>query len=367
MRKNQSKYASRNYPNLYRYPNSAFWVFRKFSAQKHREFRCSTKESKNEARAYKFGLDAYNKWLGFLATPGRPVTISDIGNLILEEKRNTAELYEKESGRRDQTYRSAKNQIKNHIVQNYGHLRPEQFTLSKWEERILDQRKRNPKHKMFNERKHLIMIQQRAVRDGYLANVPKYRNPDPKPEAGTYLKDDTIHILLRCASRMTKLLLFIMWKQGARPGEILQYEWEMIHFDEGEHGSIHIPGRITKTRRSREIPLNSSVSRILRWLKDRSKSSFLFPSPAYLNSPMTEYKTGWNTAKRKANKLIENRKLKVQKVKGTTYALRDTFVTNCAKRGVNILFVAKFIDSSVKMLERHYLVTEREAMQGVAG
>lgn len=367
MRKNRSKYASKNYPNLYRYPDSPYWIFRKWSSQKRQEFEFSTKEAKNEARAYRIGRDAFDEWLGRLAPTSRNVTIRDIARAMLEEKAKRAEQHEKKTGRADETYRSFRNQTVNHLVPAIGHLRPEQATPARWESVILERRQRHPDCKLFNLRKTLNMIQRRAKQEGLLTEIPKYRNPDPKPEGAKYLKDEAVRLLIRAASRTTKLLILIMWKQGARPGEVLQYRWDMIRWDEGEMGMIHIPGAITKTRRPRAIPMNSKVSRILRWLAPRSESPFLFPSPTSDSKPMREYKTGWNGAIRRANKILLHRRMKLAPIKGSPYVLRDTWAFNCAKRNVNIIFAAKYADTSVKMLEKHYVSAEREAMEVVAG
>lgn len=367
MRKNRSKFASKNYPNLYRLPESTYWQFRKWSSQKGAGFRFSTKESKNEAKAYKIGLAAYDAWLGRLAPSGRPVLIRDLAKAILFEKEDRADQYESKTGRTDETYRSFKTQVVKHLVPAIGHLRPEQVTPARWESVITERRRRHPDCKLFNLRKCLIMIQNRAKEEGLITEIPKYRNPDPKPEGAKYLKDEAVRLMIRCASRATKLLMLIMWKQGARPGEVLQYEWDMLHWDEGKTGTLHIPARITKTRRHRVIPLNSSVSRVLRWLQPRAESKFLFPSPTSDTKPQLGYMTGWRTAVRRANERIEKRKMALPRIAGSPYVLRDTFVSNAARRNVNIIYCAKYIDSSVSMIERFYVAAERDAFTEIAG
>lgn len=222
MRKNRSRFASKNYPNLYRLPESPYWQFRKWSSQKGAGFRFSTKESKNEAKAYKIGLAAYDAWLGRLAPSGRPVLIRDLAKAILFEKEDRADQYESKTGRTDETFRSYKTQVVKHLVPAIGHLRPDQVTPARWESVITERRRRHPDCKLFNLRKCLIMIQNRAKEEGLITEIPKYRNPDPKPEGAKYLKDEAVRLLVRCASRATKLLMLIMWKQGARPWEVIK-------------------------------------------------------------------------------------------------------------------------------------------------
>jgi hypothetical protein len=48
------------------------------------------------------------------------------------------------------------------------------------------------------------------------------------------------------------------------------------------------------------------------------------------------------------------------------YDLRHTWVTNQAKRGISVVFTAKYADTSVMMINNIYAKAEPGAMQEVA-
>ena len=143
----------------------------------------------------------------------------------------------------------------------------------------------------------------------------------------------------------------------------------MINWREGEFGVISIPARITKTRRARTIPLHSVIAGKLRERQKSSKSIYVFPSPDTQKGKdfhMVEYRHAWEGALERAQKLAREGKPKPKEITHCViYDLRRTFVTNCAKRGKPILWVAKYIDSSTTMLEKFYAKTQHEALQGV--
>jgi integrase len=344
MRKNRSKYASAKYQNLYRYPKSPCWVFRKYSRERRREFVFSTGEEKNEAAAYRIGLAAFEKWIGASFPAGREPIFRDLAKVVLANKQGT----------KPATFRSAQNQIGNHLIPAFGHFRLDQVTQLQWQSWVAAERARRPMKKFYNARKHLLEILRRAYEEGFIKRVPKLSNPDPKTSGGKYLTDLQVEAILSSASPDTRMLATIVWRMGARPGEAIQWEWGMIRWDEGKHGSIEIPGRITKTGRARTIPLNPEVAELLRRRQVGSESRFIFPSPRE-DRPAREYKTGWRTACRKAG------------VVANLYWLRHTFITTCAKRGVSIVFTARYCDTSVAMIDQIYAKAIPEAMNQVAG
>jgi integrase len=352
-RKNESKYRSKNYPNLYRYPTSPYWVFRKYSSQKGKEFVFPTGEAKNEAKAYKLGVEAYNKWLGQLHISGRVPLIRDIAEAVLESK----------ARRKPHTARTVRNQIRNHIIPEFGHLRPDQITQLRWEQYDADSRGRTYKKdngvtykrtKLYNTRKALIEILRKAKGMGLIRDVPELLNNDAPAAGPEYLSNHTVRKILHEASPAIKLLAFIMWKQGARPGEVLQYRWDMIRWDDGPHGKIRIPGEITKTNRPRTIPLNSRVSRVLRYLHQRRESPYLFPSSLGPDRHQTHYRWGWDRTCVRAE------------VKATIYNLRDTFISNSLMRGLSSTFIAKYCDTSAHMIDKKYAVAVDQVMERVA-
>lgn len=371
MRKNRSEFASKTYPNLYWYEGKyRSWCFRKYSAEKKAEFFCVTGEAKNESKAYKEGVRRFDEWLSKDTEPGGDITFGQYARVLLNRKLARSEEELAAGSKRTSKYAIEK------LIKAFGYLRLDQVNEDRWELYCSNELRQKPQ-KMFNRLKELKEVLRRAHRNGLIPRLPDLKNPDTASAPPKRLSRKTIRALLRAAHPRTRLLIYIMWRQGARPGEIIQYRWDMVHWDEGDNGYIHIPAKITKTRRARAIPLNSRVARVLRWmLKNADRfdpkkakgerrrtmtwiqnsvaSPYLFPATTG-RGHILEYKRGWESAKTEAD------------VDAIPYNLRDTFITDCAIRGMSILFTAKYCDTSVKMIERHYAMAEQSAMQKVAG
>jgi site-specific recombinase XerD len=354
---------SKKYPNLHKLSWTPNWVFRKYSSEKHQEFVASTgvlAEEKNAAKAYKIGVEKFDDWLKSYLPSGRQILIRDIGRAVLSTKES------KKGGIRGAQYRSAQNQINNHIIPEFGHLRPDQVTSIRWQHYDTQERARvrhnakgkelPPRKALFNTRKFLIEIMRRAFDEGLIKRIPEFQNNDPEPAEPRYLRRKEIRKFLHAASPGTKLLAFIMWKQGPRPSEACQYRYSMIDFEEGPSGVIRIPGEITKNGKPRTIPLNSRVSRVLKREKRRSTTDCIFPSPTDPDRPISEYKTGFETAFAKAG--IKN---------AIPYNFRDTAITDMLRRGKSPTFIGKYVQNSAVIIEGRYAVAVREEMEGVAG
>lgn len=364
MNEHKSQYASNKYPNLYRYPDKPYWIFRKYCSEKRKEFFRSTGVADSEAEAYRVGLKMFNEWLGTrLDQSGREMVIRDIARVVLAGKEE----------KRDNTYRSAKNQLENHVLPAFGHLKPSQVTPLKWNHYDAEERRKGKRSKLFNTRKALLEVLNRAKEEGLIQTVPKLKNHDGEPRQGKYLDDTIVRGILKAASPDTQLLIEIMYRMGARPGEVIQYEWDMIRWEENKHGKIYIPGRITKTGRSRDIPLNSRISELLKARHGEKESKFIFPSPVYRDRPISEYKTGWKAACRRyvcpkvCGKECTKEKCYDHDLDLNIYDLRHTWVTNQAKRGISVVFTAKYADTSIAMIQTIYAKAESGAMEDTAG
>jgi integrase len=344
-----SRFASKKYPNLYRLPSSKNWVFRKYSKTKGKEFYHSTGESKSEANAYAIGLAAYHEWLGLKDSGKENPRFDAYVDEMLARK-----LALPDADFSPNSKRSFRNSIM-HLRGAFGHLRLDQVDEDRWEEFYSESLQLKPGQKFFNRRKTLIEVMRKAQRDGFIKRLPEFKNPDPETNAGQYLSDETVEKILAAAAPQTRLLIEIMWRQGARPGEVLQYRWDMIRWNEGKHGAIHIPPQITKTRRDRTIPLNPRVAQLLRAAQSQATSPYVFPSPKAPSLPMASYKTAWNAACRRAG------------VTADIYDLRRTFISNQAKKGSPIVYVAKYVDSSVTMIERFYAKVNLDVFGGISG
>ncbi len=385
----RSKYGSKQYPNLYRYPDSQNWVFKKYSSEKvwakivngkpvemrGREFRCSTGESRNAALAYKIGLEKYNAWLGRsiveeVAESGQILTFGAFAGEILDKKLARPDVvFSKNSKRRTSADYG-------YLIKHFGHLRVDQMTPDRWQEHVDSELKLKPQ-KFYNRRKALMEIMLKAdaqgilPREGMTAHELEERlafhNPDAAEDHGDYLEPADVRAALREASRektkepekravlTIKLLTFWMWRMGARPSEILQYRWDMIRFKEGPHGKIYIPAAITKTRRARVINLNSRVSRYLKLRKKSAKSPWIFPAkdPA---EHIVEYRAEWDRIAAGAGLGA-----------ATIYWLRGSFITDALSRGYTSIDIGRYCDTSPKMIEKRYAKSRKSVMEDLAG
>lgn len=337
---------AKNYPNLHKVKWSPNWVYRKYSGAKRAEFCASTglvAIEANAPKAYRIGVQKFDHWLGVHLSHGRQPLLRDIARVVLASKQS----------KKRATYLVARNQINNHILPAFGHLRPEQITPLRLSQYESEQRDKGDRTSLFNTRKILMEMLKRAQEEGLIRTVPRWKVSDPEAEAPRFIQPEEFRRIRRQMQGPEKLIAFIIWHQGARPREVLQYRWEMIHWG-GDGGTrIAIPASITKTGRTRTIPLNSRVERALRMM--RQKSGPLFPGRKDPDAPRAVYDREWAKA------------MEALGLDYSVYNLRDTWITRKLMEGMGAPFVARYIDSSVSMIDRKYAVPVPEMMKRVAG
>lgn len=381
---------SKHYENLFLNEASEIWQYRKWSSEKGREFFQSTKvrntDPRAEGRAYKIGLELFNKWIGNLAEEDGTILFRKFATSYLDRKltdpkiadatkirfRGELEASLAPSGRKEQT--------RPRLLDLLGHLPLNRVNSDAWERVVAQIGREFPDFKFFNMRKALMEILRDAYAKRLIDRVPELELRDAEAAPPRELTREEIRRLFTAThfvplvrgrgktlvprkdaqgrpvrrKQWIKLLMLIIWKQGARPGEILQYEWSMVHFDAAKGGKLTIPGRITKTRRSRQIVMNPQVARVLRFLRDKNpEGAFLFPS-GQPGKPRKAYQKRWEDVCRRAG------------LDAQIYWFRDTFVTRKLKQGAATIFIAKYLDTSAEMLERKYAVTGEDAQRIVA-
>lgn len=381
-------FKSKHYPNLFLSSESENFFFRKFAKEKGKQFFRSTgvkNNGRNESTAYKAGLALFNAWLDRVSDDQGVVLFGRYAKRYLKVKLANPKLARKTKATfRNQfepTNRPAEDRARPRLLEAFGHLRIEQINNDVWKRWMIEFWETHPSFRFFNARKALLEVLNNAYEAGYINRVPKLELLDPEAAPPRELSRDEIRKLFKAvhfvqksgargrATRIRtdsrglplrrkgwiKLLMLIIWKQGARPGEILQYEWPMFRFDEGPHGKLHIPARITKTRRARAILLNRQVARMLRFLQGKTQGAiFLFPSGGDPLKPIAEYQKAWEQVCGRAG------------LDAQIYWFRDTFVSRKLKEGVSSVFIAKYLDTSVSMIERKYAVAGDEAQEKVA-
>jgi integrase len=382
----RSKYAHARYSNLYKLPNQPCWIYRRYSSEKGEEFYCSTgleASERNAPAAYKIGVEKFNDWLGaFTPTDGSSL-MRDLLRINLAAKDEDPEI-------KDTTYRTVRNQTENHLIPACGHLKPSQITTEWWLNYQRAERTKPtlrtfrdgrtqagpPRKALANTRKTLSETLGLAMRRGLLDKMPELPLNDPESAPARYIPKEDILRLIRFAGRIAgrkryrakyghdtiresryrafrlKLLILWMWKMGARPSEILQYRWDMIHWDKG---TIAIPGPITKNKTSREILINPKVLRVLRFLRGKHGSPWVFPSPVKPGEPMKDYNKAWTTVNARLGLDFD------------IYNLRDTYITDQLEAGMSTVFIGKYVQNSAAMIEKTYASVILRVMAKLAG
>lgn len=335
---------AKNYSNLYVKKGQDCWVFSKYSAARGGEFRITTSHLATEINAgaaYKEGMARFNDWLGSAALrTGPDPLVRDIGKIVLTSKKAKAK----------DTEIKARSEITKHIIPAFGHLRPSQVTALRLQEYENEERAKG-RTSLYNTRKYLFEILRMAKSEGLIRELPKWKPSDPEPEAPKFIESADFHAILKLVEGPEKIILSILYYQGARPKEVCQYRWEMINWRTGE---ISIPKSITKTRRARTIPMNSKVLKMLEPI--RKTMGPIFPGGrGRPERSRVVYDRGW---------LAAMERLKMNFI---IYNLRDSFCSRKVNEGFSPIYVARYVDSSVKEIERRYAVAAPEIMKRMAG
>lgn len=177
-------------------------------------------------------------------------------------------------------------------------------------------------------------------------------------------EEEEARLLKECSPHLKPIVLTAIYT-GMRLGEILSLTWENVHLNEGY---ITVTAENSKSRRARNIPLNSIVREVL--YGQSRNSEVVFPSPktgkAWYSST-NPLKTGFWAACRRA------------KIEGLRFHdLRATFATRLIAANVNIVDVGKLlghadikttmryaysnVDNQKKAVEA--LCAERQALNG---
>lgn len=253
---------------------------------------------------------------------------------------------------RSATKASFANQVQKHLVPAFGHLALDKITNAEWLAWVMS----NPGiTRFFNARKTLVELLTAARSEGHIERMPKFDNPDIQRNTGRALEDKEIYAILRHSERPFRFIFYTFWKMGCRPREILRWEWDMIRWAGPGKAWIDIPARISKTDRSRSIPINSDVAALLWRRKERGNGSrFVFPSRDSLERPQLSYQSAWKSTLARAG--IST---------ATVYDFRRTFITRAAAAGKPLLYIAKHLDTSVGLIEKTYAKSQADVMEDI--
>lgn len=271
----------------------------------------------------------------------------EVASRFLAEKMNKSSL-------RDSTKRATDYQHRRNL-KDFANIPIDKFGAADWNAWVSEQQKVEEKKltRFFNARKATSEVLNYAHSEGLIDRVPKLDNPDEPKNVGRVLTSwEVFRILKNTKKDLFRLFFYTMGKMGCRPREILRWEWDMIEWRADGKAWITIPARITKTGRSRRIPLNSTVAKRLKKLERVNK--YVFPNRIHLDEPQLSYHGAWKTACQKAG--VKN---------AVPYDLRRTFITNNVAKGKPILYVAKLLDTSPKMIDATYAKEQVEVMEDI--
>lgn len=257
---------------------------------------------------------------------------------------------------REATKRSFENQVRLHLVPGFGGILIDRLTNALWLEWIEREQAKEGRRltKFFNSRKSLIEILRSALDRGLIQKLPKFDDPDVYEPVGRVVEDAEMIRIFRRSRRPFRFIFYCFWAMGNRPREILRWEWSMIRWSEPGQTWIDIPARISKTKRTRSIPIDPVVSRILfRRFGNRGVSLFVFPSTTGPLKPQLTYQSAWDTATGHA------------KVDAVAYDMRRTRITKWAAAGKSLAFIARQLDTSETMIRRIYLKDDAATMEGL--
>jgi integrase len=142
---------------------------------------------------------------------------------------------------------------------------------------------------------------------------------------------------------------------GCRPSEGIGLEWAQIDrdcskilFDRSivKIGKTTVRNRLSKNNRKRTFPCQQALQDFLLELRARRNSKIDLVFPSKKGKPI-DY---MNFSSRAWDKIVDP----IIDRATTPYSCRDTFITDQIGKGVSVAIIAKWVDNSVEMIEKHY-------------
>lgn len=155
-------------------------------------------------------------------------------------------------------------------------------------------------------------------------------------------------------------LVLVALKTGLRRSELLSLNWQNVVF-QNENNYIHVQGINSKNSHSRNVPLNDSVTKILKDWKtfcDEGpiQSNLVFPNPN-TGLRMNEIGSAWNRILKNAN--ISNFRF---------HDLRHSFASKLAVRGVDLNAIRELLGhSDIAMTLRYAHLSPNHLKASVEG
>lgn len=196
-----------------------------------------------------------------------------------------------------------------------------------------------------NELRLLGTVLRHAQDRGYLKDLPRWRRipvrGKPRAKAWTVQQVQALYTTAQTVAPELVSMLAFMVNTGCRKGEVIACEWSWVDFDAG---MLRIPSNKVwqpKNGKPREIPLPSSLERLLfaRWESEGRHPTLVFPNragTAYSFFPEQLFRDVKDAAK----------------VVGTPHWTRHTFASLFLRRTPDLFLLAQVMGHS------HVRVTE---------
>jgi integrase len=175
------------------------------------------------------------------------------------------------------------------------------------------------------------------------------------------LEDDLVALLLQEADPLTRDLLTVLWRTGARPAEVLNAEafnYEprppvLAYYWNAQRGYIHKTARTRKHgNRHRIIYLDPIADAIIRPRAERG--GLLFRTKDGKRIETTGLDKRMDKLRNRPAILAWCKMNRRQPEWIVPYSFRHTWITRAIARGMSIKKIADMVGNSVKAIEEHY-------------
>ncbi len=165
-----------------------------------------------------------------------------------------------------------------------------------------------------------------------------------------------VDVLRSDENRMVCCIVMFLISTGARLNEALTATWKNVSI---EGGVWKVDASLSKSKKSRSIPLNDSALWVLDQLESKGKSAYLFPSPAKAKDEKDE---AYTTITRAWYRL--RKKAKVPNVR--LHDLRHSFASLLVSGGRSLYEVQQILGHSDPKVTMRYAHLSAKALQEAA-
>jgi integrase len=288
-------------------------------------------------------------------TERKAPTFGEFAKTVHEQKMASSELRDSTKRAWDYQYRTSLPAFSDIPLDKFGNA-----DWIKWV-REMQGAERKRITRFFNARKAIVEVLNAALEQGVIERKPRLDNPDEKRNVGRVITDqETWWILRHTTYRIFRVFFYGLYKQGVRPREMLKWERSMIKTGPDGRMWVEVPARITKTARSRLMPVNQTLAKhICRIMKENPDSRFVFQNRIHPDSPQLSFHGAFKTACGKVRAKHPEFK------KCVPYDWRRSFITRAMVKGKPPVYIAQLLDTSVGMLERVYTKEDKATLEAL--